>query len=724
MKNLLAILKQYWGYESFLPLQAEAIGAVVSYRDSLVILPTGGGKSLCFQAPAMALPGMAVVVSPLISLMKDQVDALRANGIEAACIHSGMLQSERTGVHQAMQDGRLKLLYVAAERIVQPSFINYLRDANPSFIVIDEAHCISHWGHDFRPDYRLLSTLREAFPDLALHAYTATATDHVREDIVRELRLRDPEVLVGSFDRPNLIYRVEPRSNGFAQVLNVINRHPSDSGVIYCIRRKDVDELCAKLNTAGHKALPYHAGLSDTERKHNQEAFIREKADIIVATVAFGMGIDKSNVRYVVHTGMPKSIEHYQQESGRAGRDGLEAECCLFYSGGDFGLWRSIIEKSENEGGDVAVEKLRAMYSYCVDITCRHRALVTYFGQSYPNKPCGACDACLGHFHAMEGSSDIAAAILKCVNDLGPMAGPSYTTLVLSGSKEHRVLSKGHDGLDGYGALASYESRRVRDWVEQLVSQGYLEKTGEYSILELTADGRAALSGQCEARLTKPVDKGSKRDLAAAGLARAAKKGVPEGPYDEALFQALRRLRREKADENNVPPFVIFSDATLRDMARRKPVDATGFLAVHGVGRAKCDAFGDEFLAAIRAYGNGDVLPTPPGPEETEDREKKRGAAQLCADELFSEGRSIAEVCEIMGRQPGTVEQYLAKYIEAHGVTDPTRWVDPAVYERIRAAAMTAENVRLKPVYEQLNGEVSYGDIRVSLACLQNQMPA
>ncbi|MFQ5734966.1 MAG: RecQ family ATP-dependent DNA helicase, partial [Planctomycetaceae bacterium] len=341
------VLSKYWGFDRFLPLQEEAMRCVLNAQDSVVVLPTGGGKSLCFQAPALCLDGLAVVASPLISLMKDQVDALRSCGIPAACLNSSLSREERRDVAGEIRRGRLRLLYAAPEWLVLATTIEFLKQANVSLIAIDEAHCISAWGHDFRPEYRELRVLREAFPEVGIHAYTATATVQVREDIARELCLTDPKILVGSFDRPNLIYKVERRTGGIRQICEIVDRHSKESGIVYCITRAEVDRTCATLTDLGYRALPYHAGMDADTRRKNQEAFIKDDVDIIVATVAFGMGIDKPNVRYVIHAGMPKSIEHYQQESGRAGRDGLEAECCLLYSSGDYGQWRRILESAE-----------------------------------------------------------------------------------------------------------------------------------------------------------------------------------------------------------------------------------------------------------------------------------------------------------------------------------------------------------------------------------------
>lgn len=717
MPVLSEIIKRFWGFDGFLPLQREAMACVMGRRDSLVVLPTGGGKSLCFQAPAVALEGMAVVVSPLISLMKDQVDQLNACGVPAACIHSGMESGARFAVHEAVREGRLHLLYVAPERVVQPNFIEYLRSSNLSFVVIDEAHCISQWGHDFRPEYRALRALREAFPNIHMHAYTATATEHVRRDIISELGLRNPEVLVGSFDRPNLIYRARPRSNAFDDVRAIAERRKGESGIVYCIRRKDVDALCARLDLAGFRVLPYHAGLSDDQRRRNQDAFSRDEADIVVATVAFGMGIDKSNVRYVIHAGMPKSIEHYQQESGRAGRDGLEAECWLFYSRGDYGVWKAIITQSESAGAEVALDKLNTMYRFCLDPGCKHRALLAYFAEAYPKGNCGACDFCLDESENAENSAEATQAILQCVDDLGAIAGPAYTTLVLTGSTEDRVLSKGHNQLPRYGALRGDDKRTVRGWVEQMVMQGLLQKTGEYDILQVTPQGRTALAGHCGAHLAKPAARAMRRG-------RAAEESW--GDADMALFEKLRTLRRHEAEKRGAPPYVVFSDAALRDMAARKPMDLSAFLDTRGVGVRKCREYGTLFVDAIRehegrpALSEAESVPHHSEPAEAAPARGPRQNSLEHAAALFAEGRAIEEVCEALGRTPSTVEGYLERYIIESGIAVPDPWISKAVFERIREAAAQVGRDRLKPIYEHLEGEISYGEIRICMACLRN----
>ena len=597
MQRVMDALQRIWGYDTLRPLQHEAIEQVLAGRDSVTILPTGGGKSLCFQLPAVVMDGMAVVVSPLIALMKDQVDGLDACGVPAACINSMLTERERYTTDRDIRAGRIKVLYVTPERLAQQRFIDYLRRYNVSFIAIDEAHCISMWGHDFRPEYRTLKNLREVFPGVGIHAYTATATPQVRDDIVRELALNDPAVHVGNFDRPNLVYRIQQRTELVRQVCGIIEQHQGDAGIIYCIRRKDVDGLAQTLTQRGYRALPYHAGLEDGVRKANQEAFIREEADIIVATVAFGMGIDKSNVRYVIHGGMPKSLEHYQQESGRAGRDGLEAECVLLYGPADYNLWQRIIADSEQQGAQVALEKLRALYNFCTGATCRHRDILDYFGQRYDKDDCGACDVCLGEIEVMDGASEAARHICAVVHAIDGGFGGQYVARLLAGEHEDRTSRYGHDLLPNFGALSPHKPPAIRTWVEQLVAQGYLEKQGEYQTVGLTSEGLALLDNASHAgpRLLEPA----KRHR------RARKSAAPEQAWEGVhrdLFEALRDLRRQHAQAIGKPPYIIFGDRTLRDLAQKRPTTEATMLQCHGVGQRKFDTYGDMFLEAIRDF--------------------------------------------------------------------------------------------------------------------------
>ncbi len=586
-------MSRYWGYNTFLPLQQEAMTCIVQKRDSVVVLPTGGGKSLCFQAPAATLPGLAVVVSPLIALMKDQVDALTACGVPAARLDSSQSPAQQRQVFGAIDNKTLKLLYLSPERLLSDGFFDSLKGVELSFIAIDEAHCVSMWGHDFRPEYRQLGQLKQVFPHAPIAAYTATATEQVRNDIADQLRLNSPAMLVGSFDRSNLIYKVQPRSNIHRQVCSVLDRHKNESGVIYCIRRKDVDQLCAELNQRGHNAAPYHAGMNDEQRKFNQEQFITEKVDIIVATVAFGMGIDKSNVRYVIHTGMPKSLEHYQQESGRAGRDGLEAECFLFYSGGDYGLWQRLMSDSPPDAQKIATAKLGGMYQYCTGGLCRHRAILRYFGQDLDKDNCNACDVCLGDLDVVKDRLVVSQKILSCIARLEQRFGAGYTAQVLIGSKEQRIISNNHHTLSTYGLLSEVSKHTICDWIEQLAGQGCIAKTGEYNVLTITPKGWTVLKGQHTPRLFEPVRKPAK----VSKVSTDSWEGV-----DRGLFEALRALRKRLAAKSRLPAYIIFDDASLRDMARKRPSTPAALLNVRGVGDKKCNQYGQAVLDVINEY--------------------------------------------------------------------------------------------------------------------------
>lgn len=593
MDKIVKALSQYWGFETFLPLQKQAMECISRGIDSVVVLPTGGGKSLCFQAPAVTMPGLAVVVSPLISLMKDQVDALKECGVAAERIDSSLSASQQNDVFARIDRNELKLLYLSPERLISGNFLEVLRKTNLSFIAIDEAHCVSMWGHDFRPEYRQLGSLKEMFADITIAAYTATATDHVRGDIAQQLKLKDPQILVGSFDRPNLVYKVQPRNNIVKQACSVIDRHKGESGIIYCIRRKDVDRMCDQLGSKGYSVAPYHAGMEAANRKKNQDMFITEKVDIIVATVAFGMGIDKSNVRYVIHTGMPKSLEHYQQESGRGGRDGLEADCCLFYSGGDYGTWKSLMRDMPQEAQKIAMTKLGNMYSYCTAAVCRHKAILRYFDQNLDTDSCNACDMCLGELEYIDDALIIAQKILSCIIRLDQRFGGGYVTLVLIGSKDKRIMENTHDMLSTYGLLGEYSKHTVHDWIEQLTGQDYIEKYGDYNVLTITEKGREVLKGQQTPRLLKPAIRKTK--------APKAIKDSWEG-VDKELFETLKNLRSIIAGKKKIPAYVVFGDAALRDMARKKPSSLKTFLTVKGVGEKKCKKYGKIFTAAIKDH--------------------------------------------------------------------------------------------------------------------------
>jgi ATP-dependent DNA helicase RecQ len=536
-KPLLSNLKQYWGYPGFRALQREAMSLVMSDQDSLVVLPTGGGKSLCYQVPAISRDGLALIVSPLISLMKDQVDSLQSVGISAACINSMQTNREKIEVADKIRRRELKLLYIAPERLVQTKTVEFLQSAGVSFVAIDEAHCISQWGHDFRPEYRQLRNLKTIFPGISVHGYTATATEHVRADIVEQLGLTNCDILVGSFDRPNLQYRVERRTDAIGQIQRILNRHKGESGVIYCISRKNVDATSEALNRLGFRTLPYHAGMPDEDRRKNQDAFIDEDVNIIVATVAFGMGIDKSNVRFVIHAEMPRSLENYQQESGRAGRDGLEADCVLLYAANDVDTWEFLMQDTEDPAVlDAGRESLQAMKQYCVSTRCRHAQLVEHFGQILEASNCGACDFCLKEMEPVSDSLIVGQKILSCVVRQGERFGAAYTAQVLRGSKAKRIVENGHDKLTTHGLMKDESEPQLRNWIDQLLSQGFLRQAGEFNCLEVTPSGRLLLKGQQTPTLLRT---------------RVADSAQPfEDPWsgvDRDLFEELRAMRTRLA---------------------------------------------------------------------------------------------------------------------------------------------------------------------------------
>jgi ATP-dependent DNA helicase RecQ len=595
------VLSRYWGYTSFRPLQREAMDAILDGRDSVVVLPTGGGKSLCFQAPALVRGGLGLVVSPLISLMKDQVDTLVENGIDAACYNSSLGSDQRASVVAGLREGRYALLYVSPERLAGEGSDSFLQMVGKvSYIAVDEAHCISQWGHDFRPEYRQIGALRGRFPGVNLHAYTATATARVRRDIASQLQLRDAVELVGSFDRPNLVYRVLPRATLKRQLQDILGRHRDEAGIIYCTSRREVDALADWLSSSGVRAVPYHAGLDDRERSRNQDAFINEDADVVVATVAFGMGIDRSNVRFVIHAGAPQSLEHYQQESGRAGRDGLEAECVLVYSGADFLKWRIMLERS-GELTDARRSLLRDMERYAAGVGCRHRHLVSYFGEAYGKAECGACDYCLGELEAMADGVVIARKILSCVARVGQRFGAAHVANILCGSESEQVSKRGHQQLSTFGLLRDAAVSEVRGYIEQLSAEGLLRQTGEpYPVLALTDDGIALLK-----------DASVRSGLALARQRRVTKDRRPERArpdteawkdVDHALFDRLRAVRLRLARARGVPPYVIFHDTTLRELARLKPTSVAALSGVYGIGARKAQQMGEEFVDEIRSY--------------------------------------------------------------------------------------------------------------------------
>jgi ATP-dependent DNA helicase RecQ len=726
LDELKELIARTWGFREMRPLQEPAMQAVLDGRDSLVVLPTGGGKSLCYQAPAVLRDDTTVVVSPLISLMKDQVDSLRSCGVAAIQIDSSQSPEERFVFEQDIRDGAVRLVFVSPERLVGTDFYRLLQRIDVRSFAIDEAHCISHWGHDFRPEYRQLKRLRELFPKASLHAYTATATQQVRTDIIEQLGLSNPAVLVGNFDRPNLTYRVLPRQNLMKQVLEVLDRHKNEAGIIYCLRRADVDSLASALTVAGHKAIAYHAGLTAEQRKAGQDAFLTEKCDLVVATVAFGMGIDRSNIRFVLHTGMPKSIEHYQQETGRAGRDGLEAECVLLHSGGDFMAWKFLMEKSAGDPSvdpsflPIAMKHLGDIDSYCRGVVCRHRSLAGYFGQTYEQESCAACDICLGDAEEVPEALVVAQKILSCVARVKEGFGISHVAGVLRGENSENILRRGHEKLSTFGLLRDCRKPDVRDWVYQLISQGVLRQVGdEYPILKLTPAAWEVMRGERNVRLRQPVRRKKDERPQRSEADRASWEGV-----DQVLFDALRGLRKELADQRRVPPYVIFSDATLRELARVRPSTLEGMRAVYGVGATKLADFGGRFLQLIdrqcrsRNLSRDTIRNVLRLPESSRVSSRPNPQRDM-AFQLFRRGVSLEEVARRTDRGRSTIGEYLDEYIRETRPASVAAWVGDELYSRIAAVARQVGTERLKPIYLALNEQVSYDDIRIVRAHLE-----
>ncbi|HEY1789563.1 MAG TPA: DNA helicase RecQ, partial [Verrucomicrobiae bacterium] len=593
--QLLAPLKKYFGFSSFRPLQQEIISDSLAGRDVFAVLPTGGGKSLCFQLPALVRPGLTVVISPLIALMKDQVDALQAAGVPATFLNSSLATGESRPRLRGLHNGEFRLLYVAPERLMLSGFLEDLKKWNVNLFAIDEAHCISEWGHDFRPEYRQLRTMRGLFPGVPMMALTATATTRVRDDIVTQLHLKDPARYVASFNRPNLIYRVAAKTGAYDQILSFVRSRPRESGIIYCQARKTTEDIARKLSQDGVRALPYHAGMENSDRSRNQEQFLRDEARIVCATIAFGMGINKPNVRFVIHHDLPKNIEGYYQETGRAGRDGLPGECILLFSPGDrVRQMRFIDEKPDPREKEIARAQLEQMIHYAEIATCRRESLLGYFGEQFEQTPCAACDNCMAPRATWDGTV-AAQKFLSCVYRIreksGFGVGIQHVTEVLRGADTEKIRKFGHEKLSTYNIGAEHSRA---DWAaigRELVRLGFLHQNADkFNVVEITDSGRAALKARQKITLTKAVAAGP------------VEHRVGEIACDEGLFEKLRWLRKRLADERRVPPYVVFSDITLRQMARLYPANENELSRVSGIGEKKMREFGEVFLREIATH--------------------------------------------------------------------------------------------------------------------------
>jgi ATP-dependent DNA helicase RecQ len=718
LDDILQVVRRYWGFGALRPIQEQAIRAGLEQRDSLVVMPTGGGKSLCYQVPAELAQRMDVVVSPLVSLMKDQVDGLRACGYPAAALYSGMPAGVAHRIEEEIAAGKFRLVFVAPERLLTPRFLQLVAGVGVHAFAVDEAHCISHWGHDFRPEYRQLAELKARFPQASVHAYTATATERVRADITEQLRLADPTVLVGVFDRPNLVYRILPRVDTERQTLEVIRRHARQAAIVYCISRKDAEAMAAALAEHGVRAAHYHAGMEPEERRRTQDAFAAEQLDVVAATVAFGMGIDRSDVRCVIHAAMPKSIEHYQQETGRAGRDGLEAECVLLYSAADVIRWESLMEKSAAEAQAPAEvitasqQLLAHMRQYCVAVQCRHRKLSEYFGQAYHRPSCGACDVCLDEVTGVADGTVAAQKILSCVARAGERFGAEHITDILLGADTERVRRWHHERLSTYGLMKGTGRKAVSNLIYQLLDAGVLERTAdERPVLRLNEASWAVMRGKQTVRLLQP-----KAEVTRTRFDKASWEGV-----DRGLFDSLRTLRRQVADERNVPPYVLFSDATLRDMARARPGSPAAFLNVRGIGERKLADLGPRFLEHIAVYCRADqlALDAVMGDRPRRRRSHKPNLSKETAFAMFSKGATVEQVTAATGRALGTTWGYLAEYVATARPGQLDTWIDRQTYRKISAAIDEVGSRYLKPVFDHLNGSAPYEHIRLVVAYRQ-----
>lgn len=591
-----ALLRQVFGYQQFRAGQSDIIATITAGRDCLVVMPTGGGKSLCYQIPALMLPGLTVVISPLISLMKDQVDQLRLLGVEAGYLNSAQTPQQQQQVIEGCHNNRIRMLYVAPERLRMGSFLQQLQRWQPSLLAVDEAHCISQWGHDFRPEYSAIGELRQYLPDLPIIALTATADDTTRTDISARLRLNDPLIHISSFDRPNIRYTLVEKYKPFDQLWMFVRGQKGQCGIIYCNSRNKVEDVAARLQKRGLSVAAYHAGLENSQRESVQDAFLKDNIQVVVATVAFGMGINKSNVRFVVHFDIPRNIESYYQETGRAGRDGVSAEAVLFYDPADMAwLRRCLDEKPAGPQKDIEQHKLNAMGAFAQAQTCRRLVLLNYFGENRQTA-CGNCDICLDPPKQFDGLLEAQQA-LSCIYRVGQRFGLGYIVDVLRGSNNQRIREYGHDKLSVYGIGKDKSQEHWVSVLRQMIHLGLItQNIANYSALQLTESARPVLRGELPLQLAVPRIQNVKPRQTARSYG---------GNYDKKLFAKLRKLRKSIADEDNIPPFVVFNDATLIEMAEQCPVRANDLLLINGVGERKLERFGNAFMALIREHLTG-----------------------------------------------------------------------------------------------------------------------
>ncbi len=717
---LLPLLKQYFGFTSFRPLQEEIIRDALAGRDVFALLPTGGGKSLCFQLPAMARSGLTVVVSPLIALMKDQVDALQASGVPATFLNSSLAAGESRPRLRGLHNGEYRLLYVAPERLMLSGFLEDVQRWNVRLLAVDEAHCISEWGHDFRPEYRKLATLRPLMPEVPIMALTATATGRVREDIVTQLKLREPVRYVASFNRPNLTYRVFAKSKPYQQVLEFLRARPKENGIVYCHSRKSTESLAERLSEDGVKARPYHAGLTPTQRSQHQDLFLRDEVRVICATIAFGMGINKPNVRFVVHYDLPKNVEGYYQETGRAGRDGLPSECVLLFSAGDVVKQKAFIEeKPSAQEQQIAREQLQQMVHYAECSCCRRSELLGYFGEKFGAENCEGCDNCLSPRATFDGTL-AAQKFLSCVYRVREKSrfgvGMNHIVEVLTGADTDKIRRWGHEHVSTYGIGQEHSRPEWCSIGRELVRLGYLRQTSEkFSVLELTPEGLEVLRVRKQVTLTKPVS---------APEPKAHRVG--EIACDEALFERLRQVRKRLADERGVPPYIVFSDVSLRQMARQYPASEGEFARISGVGEKKLREFGEVFLAEVAGYLDAnprqmfaDDSFAAPAPALV-----RAGLGDTARDSLrrFQAGASVEQIATQRQLTLGTIYAHLTEAATLGEALDLSRFFTVAeLCEVAGAFNRPTETGGLTGVFEALGGRFDYHRLRIFRAAMKLQ---
>ena len=723
MQNPHHILKTIFGYDEYRHNQKEIIEHVLNGNDAVVLMPTGGGKSLCYQVPALCLDGVTIVVSPLIALMKDQVDALVVNGIKASFLNSTLSSGEQSTISQQLRDNKLKMLYVAPERLMGNAlqFIEFLRKLNVSLFAIDEAHCISQWGHDFRPEYLVLGQLKEAFPHIPLIALTATADSLTKNDIIDKLHFKKYKVFENSFNRPNIYYYVKPKRNYYEDLVDFLSQHKDDSGIIYCLSRASTERLSESLKQDGFNAETYHAGLEKNVREERQNKFLRDDIKIIVATIAFGMGINKSNVRFVIHVDLPKNIEGYYQETGRAGRDGLQSEAILFYGAGDVIKLKKFASIEGNaEQTKIMLQKLDKMSRFCETRTCRRKYLLNYFGEEAPAY-CGSCDVCLNK-PELKDATIIAQKILSTVYRVNEGFGIGYIVDVLRGSNNEKIREN-HKKLSVYGIGKDTAKEEWFHYTKELIHYEYLQQTdGQYPILKLTGKAKDALYKKQDIYLSSPVN------------IVIAKEPViyQQHPYEQQLFDNLKEVRKKIAHEENLPAYIIFSDSTLLDLATYLPLSEKDLLKISGFGTVKLEKYGQPFLIVIQQYCSQHNLETriqlkqlkPKPPKKGKGLksgsvEKKINSTFHSTYSLYREGKLISEIAEERKLSPQTIESHLSYFI-SEGELSVDEVIDKNKQEAIIKAAKFHGIKSLKTLKENLDKDVSYGDIRMVLASIKN----